>query len=50
MSGLEKEQLDELENIVAGLLEEPWSKRTGRPRELSLRESLEVTCGYMGCV
>lgn len=47
MSGLDKEQLDELENIVVDLLEEPWSKGTGRPRELSLRESLVVTCGYI---
>jgi hypothetical protein len=26
MSGLDKEQLDELEYRVAGLLEEPWTK------------------------
>ena len=47
MSGLDAEQLDELEYRVAGLLEEPWDKGEGRPRELTLREALVVTCGYM---
>jgi len=47
MSGLSKEQLDELEPRVAGLLERPWNKRVGRPHELSLRESLVVTSGYL---
>lgn len=46
MSGLNEEQLDELEECVAELLEKPWNKSTGRPRELTLRESLVVTCGY----
>ncbi len=47
MSGLDEEQLSELEDHVAGLLEEPWDKGEGRPRELSLREALVVTCGYL---
>jgi hypothetical protein len=47
MSGLDAEQLDELEYRVAGLLKEPWDKGEGRPRELTLREALVVTCGYM---
>jgi|SRR5690348_9932124 len=47
MSGLDAEQLDELEYHVAGLLEEPWDKAEGRPRELTLREALVVTCGYL---
>ena len=47
MSGLDEEQLDELEYRVAGLLEMPWDKGEGRPRELTLREALIVTCGYM---
>jgi hypothetical protein len=47
MSGLDEEQLSELEYRVAGLLEEPWDKGEGRPRELTLREALNVTCGYM---
>jgi len=47
MSGLDEEQLDELEYRVAGLLEMPWDKGEGRPRELTLREALVVTCGYM---
>jgi hypothetical protein len=46
MSGLTCEQLDELEERVAQLLEEPWDKGTGRPRELTLREALIVSCGY----
>ena len=47
MSGLDEEQLSGLENRVTGLLEEPWDKGEGRPRELTLREALVVTCGYM---
>ncbi|MDQ2874271.1 MAG: transposase [Actinomycetota bacterium] len=47
MSGLDEEQLDELECRVDELLEEPWDKWTGRPRELALREALVVTCGYL---
>jgi hypothetical protein len=46
MSGLSCEQLDELEALVTGLLEDPWVKDSGRPRELTLREALIVTCGY----
>jgi hypothetical protein len=47
MSGLDDEQLGELEYRVAELLEEPWDKGEGRPRELTLREALVVTCGYL---
>src|SRR5579863_8445326 len=47
MSGLDEEQLSELENRVAGLLETSWDKGEGRPRELAFREALVVTCGYM---
>ena len=47
MSGLDSAQLDELEQMVSELLEEPWDKGEGRPRELALREALIVTCGYM---
>src|ERR1017187_5576291 len=46
MSGLDAEQLDELEERVAELLEEPWDQGNGRPRELTLREALIVACGY----
>ncbi len=46
MSGLTCEQLDELEQRVEELLAEPWDKGTGRPRELTLREALIVSCGY----
>lgn len=46
MSGLTSEQIAELEARVAELLEEPWDKGCGRPRELTLLEALIVTCGY----
>ena len=47
MSGLDSAQLDGLEQMVSELLEEPWDKAEGRPRELTLREALIVTCGYL---
>ena len=47
MSGLSEEQIDELEQRVARLLESPWNKAAGRPRGLTLREALIVTCGYL---
>jgi len=47
ISGLDEEQLDELERLVAELLAEPWDKPVGRPHELTLREALAVTCGYL---
>ena len=47
MSGLDSAQLDELEQMVSELLKEPWDKGEGRPRELTLREALVVTCGYL---
>ena len=47
MSGLDSAQLDELEQMVSELLEGPWDKGEGRPRELTLRDALIVTCGYL---
>ena len=47
MSGLDQKQLDELEERVSEFLEKPWDKDTGRPRELTFREALVVTSGYM---
>ena len=47
MSGLDEKQLDELEGRVSELLEKPWDKDAGRPREVTFREALVVTCGYM---
>jgi hypothetical protein len=47
MSGLDAEQLDELEQMVGELLKKPWDHGKGRPRELALREALIVTSGYM---
>lgn len=46
MSGLDSEQLDELEERVAARLEKPWDKGAGRPKELSFREAIIVACGY----
>lgn len=47
MSGLDEEQLDEVECEVRELLDSPWDKGTGRPKELTLREALVVAAGYM---
>src|SRR6266567_5948955 len=47
MSGLDEEQLGELEHRIAGMLSEPWDRGTGRPRELTFREALVVACGYL---
>ena len=46
MSGLDSEQLDELEMRVAEYLERPWDSATGRPKELTLREAIIVASGY----
>ena len=46
MSGLDSEQLDELELRVAEILERPWDSATGRPKELTLREAIIVASGY----
>lgn len=45
--GLDDEQLDELCARVERMLDEPWDKPTGRPKGLSLPESVVVTCAYM---
>ena len=47
MTGLAAEQLDDLEQRVDELLTKPWDQSKGRPRELTLREALAVTSGYM---
>jgi hypothetical protein len=47
ISGLGEEQIDELERRVVLLLEKPWQNKTGRPRGLTLREALIITCGYL---
>jgi hypothetical protein len=45
-SGLDAEQLDELEARIEDILPEPWDKGTGRPKSLSLREAIVVTLLY----
>ena len=47
MSGLDPEQLDDLERLVGELLGGPWRKPNGRPKELTLREALVVASGYL---
>lgn len=44
--GLDSEQLDELEDRVAALLDNPWDSGTGRPKDLTLREAIIVSSGY----
>ena len=44
-TGLDDDELDELTEQVERLLTEPWQKPTGRPRRLSLRKAVAVTCG-----
>jgi len=46
MSGLDAGQLDELEELTSDLLEEPWDRGKGHPRELTLHEALIVASGY----
>jgi hypothetical protein len=46
-TGLTEAQRDELTLTVAGLLPEPWDRPTGRPRSLSLRDAIDVTCAYL---
>ncbi len=40
MSGMTREQLDELVACAENFLEEPWDKETGRPKALCLRDAL----------
>jgi hypothetical protein len=47
MSGLDSEQLDELVLRVEEQLDELWDKGTGRPKSLTLRDAVIITCGYM---
>jgi len=47
MSGLDSEQLDELVLRVEEQLDEPWDKGIGRPKSLTFREAVIITCGYM---
>jgi hypothetical protein len=46
MSGLDSEQLDELEKRIAKLLKNPWDSGAGRPKDLTLREAIIVSSGY----
>lgn len=46
MAGLTDRQLNKLENRVARLLPKPWNNPVGRPKKLTLRQALIITCGY----
>jgi hypothetical protein len=45
MSGLDTEQLDELVIRIEEQLDGPWDKGIGRPKSLTLREAIIITCG-----
>lgn len=45
-TGLDDGELDELVSRVEPLREQPWNKPTGRPRKLSLRDAVAITCAY----
>jgi hypothetical protein len=47
MSGLDSEQLDELVLRVEEQLDELWDKGIGRPKSLTFREAITITCGYI---
>jgi hypothetical protein len=47
MSGLDSEQLDELVLRIEEQLVGSWDKGIGRPKSLTLREAIIITCGYM---
>src|ERR1022692_680242 len=47
MSGLDSEQLDELECRIKEQLDETWNKELGRPKDLTMREAVVIACGYM---
>ena len=46
ITGLDDEELDDLVMRVEKLLPKPWNKATGRPRKLSLRDAVAITCAY----
>lgn len=46
ITGLNDEELDELVVRIEKLLPEPWAKPTGRPKKLSLRDAVALTCAY----
>jgi hypothetical protein len=44
ITGLDDEELDDLVMRVEKLLPKPWNKATGRPRKLSPRDAVAITC------
>ena len=46
ITGLDDEELDDLVMRVEKLLPKPWNKATGRPKKLSLRDAVALTCAY----
>jgi len=47
MSGLDAEQVDELVLRIEEQLDESWDKEIGRPKSLTLREAVVISCGYL---
>jgi hypothetical protein len=46
-TGLALTQMQELVSRVSDALDEPWNKRTGRPKSLGLYRAVEATCMYL---
>jgi hypothetical protein len=43
-TGLTRTQMQELVRRVNEALDEPWNKRTGRPKSLGLYKAVEAAC------
>ena len=46
-TGLTLTQMQELVRRVNEALDEPWNKRTGRPKSLGLHKAVEAACMYL---
>jgi len=46
-TGLTLTQMQELVRRVNEVLDEPWNKRTGRPKSLGLYKAVEAACVYL---
>ena len=46
-TGLTLTQMQELVRRVNDALDEPWNKRTGRPKSLRLYKAVEAACMYL---
>ena len=46
-TGLTLTQMQELVRRINEALDEPWNKRTGRPKSLRLYKAVEAACMYL---